>query len=183
MSYQGQSGDLEIRVLSEPLVTSAALYLGLLMFGFSRLDLSLERYLDMAAPPATPAGKGHTMRRLIAFVDRLDDPALRAGFRHWMARVHRLEGLRKAIASGHWLPDPRSDRLLHDAGTSSGPVEYRLRDLEWALASVRELQSRLQMLCATERGLGLAAAEAFLTTQPIQPLARALASSDDAVTQ
>jgi hypothetical protein len=150
VSYYEEPTDLELVAMRNPLETAAALNIGLLLFAFSRLELSLERYLDRVAAQSLPRRQG-PLARLANFVDSLPDEPLRADFRQWIAGALSLEDLRGAIATGRWMPDPRRDCLLLDASPERVKLQYRVSELAASLALVKELQTRLQELCATER--------------------------------
>ena len=151
MSYYEEPTDIELISMRNPLETAAALNIGLLLFAFSRLELSLERYLDRVSPAAeSPLERQAPLPRLMAFVDQLSDATLRAGFRQWIVRVHALDELRSAIATGRWIPDLRRDCLVLDA-PAAAKLQYRVSELVASLAQVKELQAGLQELCTTER--------------------------------
>jgi hypothetical protein len=152
VSYYSESTDIELISMRDPLETAAALNIGLLLFAFSRLELSLDQYLDRVSPPAkAPPDHQALLQRLMAFVDRLPDATLRAGFRQWMARFHGLEELRTAISTGHWIPDLRRDCVVLDANPALTKLQYRVPELVASLALVKELQAGFQELCVAER--------------------------------
>jgi hypothetical protein len=170
VNYYDESTNIELISRREPLETAAALNIGLLVFAFSRLELSLERYLERLSPQpqaATPEPQA-PLQRLMAFVDRLPDPALRAGFRQWMARIHGLEGLRSAISTGRWIPDRRRECLVLDASPAPVKPQYQISELVAALASLKALQASFQELCVTEQSTRFAATPDFLSTQPLR---------------
>jgi hypothetical protein len=151
MSYYEEPTDIELISMRNPLETAAALNIGLLLFAFSRLELTLHRYLDRVCPPtAAPLEQQAPLPRLMTFVDQLPDETLRASFRQWISRVRGLEELRNAIATGRWIPDPRRDCLVLDA-PATAKLQYRVSELVASLALVKELQAGFQQLCVTQR--------------------------------
>jgi hypothetical protein len=152
VSYYEEPTDIEFISMRNPLETAAALNIGLLLFAFSRLEVSLDRYLDRVSPAAeAPPERRAPMPRLLTFVNQLSDATLRESFRQWTVRAGALEELRNAIARGRWLPDPRRDCLLLDATPATGKLEYRVSELAASLVLVKELQASFQELCAAER--------------------------------
>jgi len=161
MSYQGEPSDIEISAKREPLETAAALQLGLLLITLSRLDLLLDQYLAKAgaAPGAVP------LKRLMEMVDRVEDPALRASFRQWMVRAHRLESLRTQLAKGRWLPDRRRDCVVCEL-PGAVPAEFHASDLASWVGTLKDMVLEFRQLCATEREAHARASADFMATQP-----------------
>lgn len=172
MSYTREfQGDARV---PDPLESAAAMQVGLALFASSRLDLAVQLYLDglgPAAPRAAPGpGADARLERLLAFADSLADKELRDDFLRWIVRAHQLAPLRQALRHGRWLPDPRRGVVLVMAPpgeATTGPRSYGLEQLEELLALMRALFIDLQRLCAAERGISMANAASFLTTQPI----------------
>lgn len=150
MSYYEEPDDSGLNSMRSPIETVGALNIGLLVFAFSRLDASLERFLDRVSPVAGSPSNSRALSRLMAYVDQLSDSPLRTGFRHWIVRVHGLQDLRKAVLGGRWIPDMRRDCLVLDAPDASR-TEYRVSELVASLALVNELQAGFQELCVIER--------------------------------
>ena len=152
MSYYEEPTDIEFISMRNPLETAAALNIGLLLFAFSRLELGLDRYLDLVSPAAqSPLERQARLPRLMTFVDQLPDATLRANFRQWIVRLHTLEELRGALSTGRWIPDLRRDCLMLDASPATVKLQYRVSELAASLATVKELQASFQELCAAER--------------------------------
>jgi len=152
VNYYEERTHLELVAMRNPLETAAALNIGLLLFAFSRLELSLDRYLDRVSPAdESPPERQAPLARLTAFVAGLTDETLRASFGQWIARVRGLEELRGAIATGRWIPDLRRDCLVLAASPATSKLQYRVSELVASLALVKELQSTFQELCVTER--------------------------------
>ena len=151
VSYYEEPSDIEFISMRNPLETAAALNIGLLLFAFSRLEVSLDRFLDRVSPVAeSPPERRAPMPRLMTFVNQLSDASLRERFRQWTVRAGALEELRNAIARGRWLPDPRRDCLLLDA-PATGKLEYRVSELAASLALIKDLQASFHELCTAER--------------------------------
>jgi hypothetical protein len=172
MSYLNDAG-LEPATRRDPFEAAAAMHLGLLLIMSSRLDLAVQLYLRgvrTAGSGAAGADEAARLQELVEYAQRLADPALGAEFVAWTARAQALLPLRRALRSGRWLPDPRRGTILLMAGLGERgqvPSSMPLASLEEALATMRDLLGNLHRLCARERGITLANAAAFLTTQPI----------------
>lgn len=172
MSYGTESSNLEINSRRAPHEMEAAQLLGLLLIGFSRLDLALQLYVAALPREVTKPSTGPAARlpSLLAFADTLADKALRAEFVRWIVRVRQQEPLAQCLRYARWLPDPRRNTVLL-LGQPGDPLpsnrSFTIGELERAVVEQKELLVELHRLCALERGLTASSASAFLSTQPI----------------
>jgi hypothetical protein len=166
---------------SEPQPPPARSSLGEILIMSSRLDVAVQLYLDGIAriegrAPACEASAEERLTHLLAFADGLADKELRNDFMRWMIRLHALAPLLRAVRHGRWLPDPRWGNVLMLAPPGIkdlGPRRWELTELDEAASTLYLLYRDLVRLCATERGLTLTNAAAFLSTQPISVLEEA----------
>ncbi|MEJ6023603.1 hypothetical protein [Ramlibacter sp. PS4R-6] len=165
MSY-GETSTLELSSLRAPLDVDAAVALGQLLIGRSRLDLAVQLYVAaLPAPRDLPP-----LERLLVFADSLADKTLRADFVRWIVRTRHLEPFAQALRTARWLPDPRRNVVLAlgQPGLPPPPARsFTITELEAVATEQKELLGELHRLCAAERGVTPAAAASFLSTQPI----------------
>jgi len=174
MSYGSDDSTLEIISRRNPLEVAAALVLGRLLIGWSRLGLALQLYVSALPPGGARDGEAEgldqRLERLLVHADAAADKALRADFLRWIVRARQFVPLATSLRQGRWLPDPRRNVVLlmgEPGGARPPKPSYTIGELEEALAAQTALLAELHRLCGAERGLSAANAAAFLSTQPI----------------
>ena len=136
----------------EPFEKGVAMQLGMIVLAHSRLDMTLQRYLQEAAAGAAGAtaptfsGKLESLRALAGAMD--DGPRKRA-IDAWVAQCDVVPLLRDERVRAHWLPDARSGRLVNLPGgdaDSEAMQSFAAKDLAAVLAALGELQAALGRL-------------------------------------
>jgi hypothetical protein len=123
MSYREEPGSLD---------AEAALLLGQLLIGQSRMELALQKHAE----------SGGDIRR--------------AGFVQWTARAREFEPLARSLREARWLPDPRRNVVLFVPAPGDphpAPRSLTIAELRRTAVEQKELLAHFHRLCALERGL------------------------------
>lgn len=168
------------RDLDGPQPRNVAALLGEILIGSSTIELAVQLYLEGIARAEGRAPAGATAQerlgQLLTFADGLADKPLRDDFMRWLVRLHELAPVCSAVRHGHWLPDLRWGNVLMLAPPERpelGSRKWEVEQLGEAAQALTLLHRELLRLCALERGLTLANAAQFLSTQPLQVMEEA----------
>lgn len=152
--------DLEIEHARQALEQASATTLGLMVFEFSRLDISLGLILAWAHEGSqlenlTKMVAGYSFHKKLDFLAELSQSKYQANqeaidaYALWLTEANEVRTNRNDLIHGRWGVDHMNNQVVNIVGLPTGKQierRYTISELKAVLERMQQLQKQLSML-------------------------------------